>query len=159
ATRPGSSSPTAGSGTAAWRVGSQELYRQFDRGMLTELHLPGRLAPLAADLRGLFAAEPIGAITFDAVGIRADHLRAARRIAVPRRPVRLGFRSSGLVADPFGSAASVLTSPLALAATEVNAAGCRGGAGLALVVARSPFLTVVKELNLDGNHLDVAAAA
>lgn len=127
--------------------------------MLTELRLPGRLAHLAADLRDLFAAEPVGVIAFAACGVRADHLRAVRRLAVPPRPVRLTFCRVMHADDPLGVLVAALSAPFASAAVGIDASGCSGGPALAQVIATSPFLTAVKALNLDHNRLDAVAAA
>lgn len=143
---------------AGWRSGWHDLFRQFRRGTLTDLRLPARLAHLVADLPALFATEPVGTITFECVGVRADHLRAVRRLAVPPRPVRLAFRRVFVNGDPFGYIATALDSPLARAAVAVDAAGCGVGPPLAFALARSLFLDALRELVLDGNRLDALAA-
>lgn len=133
---------------AGWAARWHDLFGQYDRGLLTELRIPGRLAHLAADLTGLFAAEPVGTVAFECAGARADHFRAARRLAVPPRPVRLAFRLASHTGDPVGYFAAVVNSFLATAVVAIDAAGF-GGLGVVLALARSPFLTNLRELVLD----------
>ena len=106
----------------------------------------------------LFATEPVGAITFECVGVRADHLRAVRRLAVPPRPVRLTFRRVSHNGVPFGYLTTALDSPVASAAFAVDATGCGAGPPVASTLSRSLFLKNLRELNLDGNRLDGPAA-
>lgn len=90
--------------------------------------------------------------------MRADHLRAVRRLAVPPRPVRLVFRRVYANGDPFGYITTALDSPLASAAVAVDAAGCGAGSPLAFALSRSLFLDGLRELILDANRLDALAA-
>lgn len=143
---------------AGWHVGWSRLLRQFDRGVLTAVTIPGELAHMVADLRGLFTSEPIETILFNGAGARAAHLQAVSRLAVSPRPVRLAFRPTHGSGDSVGYLVSALGSPLSLAAVKVEAAACAAGSALALVVARSPFLTNVTELALDSNRMDLVAA-
>jgi hypothetical protein len=90
--------------------------------------------------------------------VRADHLRAVRRLAVPPRPVRLLFRRVFANGDPYGYITTALDSPLASSAVAVDVSGCATGPPLAFALARSLFLGAVRELVLDGNRLDALAA-
>jgi hypothetical protein len=143
---------------AGWRSGWHDLFRQFRRGTLSELRIPARLAHLIADLPALFVTEPVETITFECVGVRADHLRAVRRLAIPPRPVRLQFRRTHTNGDSFGYVTTALDSPLASAARAVDASGCGVGSPLAFALSRSLFLGTLQELILDGNRLDAFAA-
>lgn len=144
---------------AGWRAGWHDLFRQFDRGLLCELRLPGRLAHLAADLSGLFAAEPVGAIAFEGAGVRASHLQAVRRLAVPPRPVRLVFRSVLHTGDPVGYFNAAVNSMLASAAVALDATGHPRALDAITAVVRSPFLSDLRELVLDFTRPQGAGAA
>lgn len=126
--------------------------------MLTGLDVPGRLAHLVADLPKLFEAEPVGAASFDAAGVRADHFRAVRRFAVPARPVRLAFRRL-LTGDASGYLAAVVSALFATPAVAIDASGCGNGIEVAHALARSPFLGGLRELTLDAGQLSAHAAA
>ncbi|HEV3439962.1 MAG TPA: hypothetical protein VG122_21525 [Gemmata sp.] len=144
---------------AGWKAGWQDLFCQFNRGFLTTLRIPARLVHLIADLPTIFTMEPIGTIAFEGVGVRADHLRALRRLAVSPRQVRLTFHRSSLQGDPVGYLTTALDSPLATAAVAVDASGYMAGPVVAHILARSPFVTNLRELILDANRLDGSVTA
>jgi hypothetical protein len=138
-----------------WRAGWHELFCQYDRGMLTELRVAGRVAHLVADLSGLFAAEPVGAVTFRPQGAGADQIRALARLAVPPRPMRLDFQCGN--AQP--GLTAVVNSMFATATVSIDAVACGSGPEVALALARSPFLTNLRELTLSGYRIGGAAMA
>jgi hypothetical protein len=143
---------------AGWRAASQELFRQYDRGMLCELRVSGQLAHLAGELPGLFAAEPVGTIVFQDVRVRAGQLRAVRRLAVPPRPVRLAFRRLTSGGSRFGFLGAVVNSMLATAAVGIDATGHPLAANVLGELTRSPFLTNLRELILDATRPEAVGA-
>ena len=138
-----------------WRAGWHELFRQYDRGLLSELRVPGRLAHLVADLPKLFAAEPVSAIAFHAAGARADQIRGYARFAVPPRPVRLVFQCG----TAYPCVPAVVNSLLATAAVAVDARSSEASLELMQVLVRSPFLTALRELELYAYRMSGAAVA
>jgi hypothetical protein len=138
-----------------WRSGCHELCRQYDRGVLTELRVSGPLAQFVAGLPGLFAAEPVGVIGIHAAGARADQVRALARLAVPPRPVRLVFQCGGV--NPCLPA--VVNSLLATAVVALDARSCGPHFEVFQTLTRTPFLTTLRELELDARDMTGAAVA
>jgi hypothetical protein len=141
-----------------WHDRWAELYCQYDRGFLTQFRIFSRMAHLAADLPGLFAAEPVAAITFECAGSRTVHFRAARRLTAPPRPIRVAFRRLIHSGDPVRYLAAVVGAPFATAAVAIDAAACGNRIDVALALARSPFLANLRELLLDGYQLPWSTA-
>ena len=145
-----------------WAPAAELLFPCFDRGLLSNLRLNAAVLPALAELRRLFAVEPVTEVRFDVTHVPPGAATAARTLLPFPRPVRVTVvRAGSDRGEQDAFLAALLSSPVMASATELTLDGLhpgRAGSRLVCWLTESSFLYNVRSLRLSQNGLTCPAA-